>query len=115
MTNRKPIGRAMKHSRALLAGDLKSDHALNHLDPGISKEVMTLREWKVETFESCQGGKGHAFLEPTVRFHGNRAEGMRAYAAALQSGLIPSELRRVWTVLDGELTGPCWELTFVAP
>ena len=23
----------------------------------------------METFESCEGGMGHAFLEPTVRFH----------------------------------------------
>ena len=93
---------------------MKRDHALDHLDSGISKEVFALRESGVETFESCEGGKGHAFLEPTVRFHGNRAEGLRAFAVVLQSGLRPSELRRVWTVLDGELTGPCWELTFVS-
>src|ERR1700737_4954121 len=93
---------------------MKRDHALDHLDPGISKEVMALREYGVETAESCQGGKGHACPEPMVRFNGNRAEGLRALAAAIESGLRPAELRRVWSVSDGELTGPCWELTFVA-
>ena len=93
---------------------MEEDNALRHLDEGISKQVFALRDVGVETFESCQGGEGHAFLEPTVRFHGGRGEGLRALAAALQSGLRPAELRRVWPVLDGELTGPCWELTFVS-
>jgi hypothetical protein len=30
----------------------------------------------------------------------------------MDSGLPVAELRRVWVVVDGELTGPCWELTF---
>lgn len=67
----------------------------------------------METFESCEGGIGHAFPEPTVRFHGDHSEGYRAVAAAMQAGLPVAELRRVWPVLDGELTGPSWELTFV--
>jgi hypothetical protein len=68
----------------------------------------------VETFESCEGGEGHAFPEPTVRFHGDRAEGLRGLAAALRGELGVSELRRVWPIVDGELTGPWWELTFRA-
>lgn len=75
--------------------------------------MLLLRDAGVETFESCEGGEGHAFLEPTVRFHGHRSEGLRALAVVLQAGLPVSELRRVWPVLDGEVTGPCWELTFV--
>jgi hypothetical protein len=50
-----------------------------------------------------------------VRFHGERSEGFRALAAALQVGLKVSALRRVWPILDGEPTGPWWELTFVLP
>lgn len=82
------------------------------LDPGIQAAVLALLAAGVETFESCQGGAGHAYPEPTVRFHGNRAEGYRALAAALSSGLPVTALRRVWPVLDGEPTGPWWELTF---
>ena len=69
----------------------------------------------METFESCQGGDGHCYPEPTIRFHGHRDEGFRAFAVALQRGLPVAELRRTWPVLDGEPTGPYWELTFYSP
>ena len=81
------------------------------LDPGIVQAVSILRRNGVETFESCQGGSGHAYPEPTVRFHGERPEGLRALAVATQHGLCVRELRRVWPMVDGELTGPWWELT----
>jgi hypothetical protein len=82
------------------------------LDPGIYDAVELLRQAGIETFESCQGGTGHAYTEPTVRFHGDRAEGFRALAAALRAGLGVVSLRRVWPILDSEPTGPWWELTF---
>ena len=83
------------------------------LDPGIEKEVLALRSFGVETFESCEGGPGHAYPEPTVRFHGNQPEGFRALGIAMAARLRVSELRRVWPVIDGEPTGPWWELTFI--
>jgi hypothetical protein len=82
------------------------------LDAGIAHAVHALRTAGVETFESCQGGEGHAYAEPTIRFHGDVAEGFRALSAAMQAGLRVGELRRVWPVLEGEPTGPWWELTF---
>ena len=82
------------------------------LDPGIEHAVKTLLAGGVETFESCEGGEGHAYPEPTVRFHGDQAEGPFAFAVARRAGLPVLELRRVWPVIDGELTGPWWELTF---
>ena len=83
------------------------------LDHGIADAVNVLHGAGIETFESCEGGSGHAYPEPTVRFHGDQAEGFRALAAAMHGGLRVSELRRVWPLLDGEPTGPWWELTFV--
>jgi hypothetical protein len=83
------------------------------LDPGIAPVVETLRGAGIETFESCDGGPGHAYTEPTVRFHGNRGEGFRALAVAIQAGLKVTGLRRVWPILDSEPTGPWWELTFI--
>ena len=80
------------------------------LDPGIVAAVRVLMEAGVETFESCQGGEGHAYAEPTVRFHGGHAEGFRALAAGMQRGLPLGVLRRIWTIDDGEPTGPYWEL-----
>ena len=83
------------------------------LDSGISKAVQLLRNEGVETFESCEGGKGHSYHEPTIRFHGDRSEGLRALAVAIRTGLAVQELRRVWPIVDGEPTGPWWEITFI--
>ena len=82
------------------------------LDKGIRHEVEILVEGGIETYESCEGGIGHCFPEPTVRFHGERSEGFKALAIALQNGLKPSNLRRLWTIIDGEPVGPDWEMTF---
>lgn len=83
------------------------------LDPQIVTPVVVLRAAGIETFESCQGGPGHAYPQRTVRFHGDRSEGYRALAVVLgKFGLQVTELRRVWPIVDGEPTGPWWELTF---
>lgn len=83
------------------------------LDRGIEKAVRTLQANGVETFESCEGGEGHAYPEPTVRFHGSIAAGWHAVGVCLDNGLPISALRRVWDILDQNLpTGPYWEITF---
>ena len=82
------------------------------LDPGIANAVKILREAGIETFESCEGGPGHSYPEPAVRFHGERSEGFRALTVAMEAGLCVYTLRRVWRLEDGEPTGPWWELTF---
>jgi hypothetical protein len=83
------------------------------LDAGIESAVVALRRAGIETFESCEGGPGHAYPEPTVRFHGQQPEGFRALSAAMAAGLRVAGLRRVWPILDEEPTGPWWELVFV--
>jgi hypothetical protein len=82
------------------------------IDRGIASAVKLLSDAGIETYESCEGGEGHAFTEPTIRFYGGKAEGYRAAGIALQLGLPVTALRRFWSVIDGELTGPHWELTF---
>lgn len=82
------------------------------LDAGIESAVLALARGGVETFESCEGGSGHAYPEPTVRFHGDTSEGYRALAVAMRASLPVAELRRVWPIVNGEPTGPWWELTF---
>lgn len=83
------------------------------LDPGIRSYVLALREGGVETFESCQGGEGHALPEPTVRFFGPLAAGFKAYGVAVERGLPVSELRLVYPVDESKLlTGPWWQMTF---
>jgi hypothetical protein len=87
-------------------------HPANGLDPGVAEFVRVLREHGVETFESCEGGDGHVFPEPTVRFAGQREEGFRALAVALEYGFPVRAVRRYWRVIDGEPSGPDWELSF---
>jgi hypothetical protein len=83
------------------------------LDPGIEKAVRRLQESGIETFESCEGGAGHAFPEPTIRFYGTPEAGWRAVGICFAFGLPILSLRRVWYVLDSnEPTGPHWEITF---
>ena len=88
------------------------EHWLASLDEGIAAYVDLLDAGGIETFESCEGGEGHAFPDPTVRFYGERSEGFRALAVALECGLPVLELRRYWQVLEGEPSGPNWEMTF---
>ncbi len=85
------------------------EHAL---DPEIARAVRVLQEGHVYTCGSCIGGGEHPYPVPTVQFHGSQAEGFRALAIALEHGLRPTDLRRTWSVVDGEPTGPIWELTF---
>ena len=82
------------------------------LDNGIARYVEVLNQAGVETYESCEGGEGHTYPEATVRFHGNKSEGHRALSVAINAGLPVSDLKRVWSVIDGEPVGPKWEMTF---
>lgn len=82
------------------------------MDAGIAPYVHILRREGIETYESCEGGVGHCFPEPTIRFCGGKAEGFRAFAIAAAHGLPVLSVRRIWTVDDGELTGPVWEIVF---
>ena len=83
------------------------------LDEKIAPYVQLLRKHGVETYESCQGGEGHHFLEPTIQFHGMQCEGYRAVSIALMHGLPVKTLRRFWRVIEKELEGPTWEMTFL--
>lgn len=82
------------------------------LDEGIRHYVLILLSQGIDTCQSCEGGPGHSYLEPTVEFLGAKSEGPRAVAAALAYGLPVTELCRVWDVRDGEITGPTWRMTF---
>lgn len=95
-----------------LAGEFADNQFELPLDPEIERAVRVLLAGGVETFESCQGGPGHAFAEPTVRFHGEQSAGWRALTVAQENGLPVLALRRAWSIQDGEPNGPYWELVF---
>jgi hypothetical protein len=96
-----------KHGLIRSCNTLPSD-----IDEGIKSEVEILYSNWIETYESCQGGKGHSFPEPTIRFHGDISEGFRALDVALKHGLHVHDIRRVWSIHDKEPDGPFWEMTF---
>jgi hypothetical protein len=83
------------------------------LDPVIAGDVKVLREHGIETFESCEGGEGHAFFEPTVRFDGGPEAGWRALAVCLSYGFSVRRLERYRAIQqDHEPTGRAWSLVF---
>lgn len=86
------------------------------LDPGIRPYVIALRDGGVETFESCEGGEGHPFPQPTIRFFGPLSAGFRAYGVAVERRLPVASLALEYPVDDhGMLTGPWWRMTFQSP
>src|ERR1035438_3840348 len=86
---------------------------LELLDPGVRRYVEKLYEAGIKTYESCEGGEGHSYPEPAIRFHGERGEGFRALAVALAWRFPVRAIRLVWTVdPDGHPHGPLWEITF---
>jgi len=82
------------------------------LDAGIRRAVLVLRSAGIETFESCEGGDGHAFTEPTVRFNGGTWAGYRAFAVAMEHGLPVTAVRYTYATHNGHLGPPCWEMVF---
>lgn len=88
------------------------------IDVGIVAAVKALRDAGFDTFEACEGGEGHAYAEPTVRFEGDDAAGMRALAVLAH---FPARrVSRSWSVSELEdrraagqpAPPPFWEVTF---
>jgi len=80
------------------------------LDKGIERLVRTLRYHGIETVQSCEGGEGHSFIEPTVRFLGEKGDGFIALGLALSLGFPVKCVRKVWDVQNGEPTEQFWEI-----
>src|ERR1039457_6544820 len=57
------------------------------IDAGIRQAVKRMQEAGIETFESCEGGAGHSYPEPTVAFHGGPEAGWRALSVCLTYAL----------------------------
>lgn len=88
------------------------EFAIEGVDAGISHFVSILRSQGIETCQSCEGGPGHSYDEPTIEFHGGPGDGPRAVGVAFTYGLPIRQLRRFWSIQDGEMTGPYWAMTF---
>ncbi len=92
----------------LAAGICPSDP----IDRGIVRAVTILNEAGIGTFESCEGGEGHASPVPMVRFYGSVGAGWSALAVCMDHDLPVSELARSWDFDSGEPSGPYWKIVF---
>jgi len=57
------------------------------VDLGIVRGVKILKDAGFTTIESCEGGKGHSYAEPTIQFVGSHATGWAAMAELMTYGL----------------------------
>jgi len=69
---------------------------IDNLDDIIRPAVKIMLEHGFYTFESCQGGEGHAFTEPTIRFEGTEFDLIIAYELCTHYKLNVSCVRRVY-------------------
>jgi hypothetical protein len=89
-----------------------------NLDPGIRFAVRVLHAaGGVETCQSCQGGEGHSYSQPTVDIiaGGDDALGFRALAALHEYGLPVDAVSIVWNVQHGLPYERLWRVTFSRP
>jgi hypothetical protein len=88
------------------------------LDPGIRFAVRVLHAaGGVETCQSCQGGKGHAYDRATVDLiaSSDDALGFRALAALHEYRLPVQDVALVWDIHNGLPCERIWRVTFTAP
>jgi hypothetical protein len=93
---------------------------ISNLDPGIAEAVWVLRENGIDTCQSCQGGPGHAYSQPTVAFTGSRKEAFRAAEIVRRPeiieriGMRPADLSKSWSlcIVFRQMGRGCWELTW---
>lgn len=70
------------------------------VDPLILPAVKLLNEHGFQTFESCQGGEGHCYDVPTVRFFGTEHELIRAFEICQAYSLNVFNAKRVFRKED---------------
>jgi len=97
---------------------------VKNLDDGIKDAVILLNKFGFKTFESCQGGKGHCYDVPTIRFFGDEFDLIRAYELCMLHSINVYEAKRVYRktsvyldATNGDNIGENWdkpynELTF---
>jgi hypothetical protein len=82
------------------------------IDLGIVRAVKILRDAGIATIESCEGGEGHSYPEPTIKFAGGREVGWAAISALMTFALPIRRLGQMWTFQESAPTGPHWFVTF---
>ena len=104
----------MKKPLAPMRDKMESEAFYQSLDTGIRFAVRVLHAHGFDTCQSCQGGKGHSYDEPTVEMvaQGDDAEGFGALAALRAYGLPVCAVAIVWPVQNGLPYEKNWRITF---
>lgn len=95
-----------------MAACAPNEFSVDLLDRWVRYAVLVLHTAGVKTYESCQGGRGHAFPDATIRFEGSEEDAFRAVNVAREHGLPVYHLRRFWRLTDTTTDVPAWEITF---
>jgi hypothetical protein len=85
------------------------------IDAGIRFPLRVLHAHGFETCQSCQGGKGHAYLEPTIDMVAGGAsdsEGIAALGPLAAYGLPVSTVGIIWNIEQGLPYEKLWRITF---
>lgn len=100
--------------RATLLNKMWAPASYKNLDVGIRFAVKVLHAAGIETCQSCQGGKGHSYKEPTVEIiaGSDDALGFAALHALRQYGLPVAEVSLVWPVMGSLPFEKNWRVTF---
>jgi hypothetical protein len=94
---------------------IESERFYQGLDKGIRFAVRVLHANGIDTCQSCQGGKGHSYPEPTVDLPINTAdyEIFGALSALSDYGLPVCSVGLVWRVQkSGLITEKLGRITF---
>jgi hypothetical protein len=85
------------------------------IDRGIVFAVKVLHAAGIATCQSCQGGEGHCYPEPSVDLVAgpSDSDGFAALAALRDYGLPVSRVMLVWDIQNGLPYSKLWRITFV--
>ena len=100
-----PLRTLLEHKTVLITG------AARRVGASIAR---VLHAAGFETCQSCQGGKGHSYPEPTIDMValGDDAQGFGALAALRQYGLPVAELSITWRIANGLPFEKLWRIVF---
>lgn len=86
--------------------EVRSEKKYADMDPGIRYPVRLLHAHGIPTNESCQGGEGHAFHDPSIVMQEGRA--FEAMNQLERCGIPVREVVSRWSVDDGVPNERSW-------
>lgn len=106
-------GRSKVASTDTLLHHVELDDFYAGIDAGIRFAVRVLHAAGIETCQSCEGGQGHSYKEPSIDLRADgphRASGFRALSALADYGLHVRRVELVWDVVDDLPTERIWRI-----